>query len=42
MEWETEDGEKGSNHFATKLRDIDADAYLADIKKVGYDEFEGF
>ena len=42
MEWETEDGRKGSNHFTTKLLDIDADAYLADIKKVGYDEFEGF
>ncbi len=42
MEWETEDGIRGSNHFTTKLREIDADAYLADLQKVGYDEFEGF
>lgn len=42
MEWETEDGEKATNHYITQARDLDGDAYLADIAKIGYDQFEGF
>ena len=42
VEWQTEDGVQGSNHYITKTREIDAKQYLVDIKKVGYDEFEGF
>ena len=42
IEWETEDGEKGTNHFITKTADIDAAQYLKNIEQVGYDQFEGF
>ena len=42
IEWRTEDGITGSNHFITKTLEINADQYLLDIKKVGYDQFEGF
>ena len=42
IEWETTEGVKGSNHFITKSLDISAEQYLEDIRKIGYDTFEGF
>ncbi len=42
MEWRTSDGQNGTNHYITKSRDIDAETYLADIGKIGYNTFEGF
>lgn len=42
LEWETENGRKGSNHFVTRTRDISLSRYLLDLQKAGYDEFEGF
>ena len=40
--WETEDGIKGENHFMTETLGISYDDYISAIKKVGFDEFEGF
>ena len=42
LEWESADGARGSNHFVTALRGISYEKYLADLKKAGYDQFEGF
>ena len=42
IRWETEDGRQGSNHYVTKLCNISASDYLFDLKKAGYDCFEGF
>jgi hypothetical protein len=36
------DGKELSNHYATKLKDIDYSEYLSYIGKCGYDDFEGF
>ena len=40
--WETEDGEKGENHFMSETLNISYDDYMEAIHKVGFDEFEGF
>ena len=42
IRWETKDGQKGNNHYVTKLHNISASDYLDDLKKAGYDCFEGF
>ncbi len=42
IEWTAEDGTTGNNHFITKTVEINAEQYLNDIRKVGYDQFEGF
>ena len=42
IEWTRGDGMRGSNHFVTALRGISYGSYLADLKKAGYDQFEGF
>ena len=42
VEWQTESGVQGSNHYITKTQAIDAAQYLADMACAGYDEFEGF
>ena len=42
VEWETDEGIKGSNHYITKSRDISLEQYFRDIEKVEYDAFEGF
>ena len=41
VEWETDDG-AFSNHYCTNLLGINGREYLADLKKCGFDEFEGF
>ena len=42
VEWQTENGVQGSNHYVTKTQAIDAAQYLADMTCAGYNEFEGF
>ena len=42
IEWQTENGQKGKNHFSTKTLDISYAEYLASLEKCGMDEFEGF
>ncbi len=42
IEWENDSGVVGCNHFSTKTLDISYEQYMADIKKVGFDQFEGF
>ena len=45
IEWSYTDGDKtvtGVNHYMTNIIDIDYDEYMGYIKKVGFDEFEGF
>ena len=42
IEWETEDGVRGRNHFATKTLDISYAEYLTALERCGMDEFEGF
>lgn len=45
IEWEYElDGKviSGTNHYVTNIIDLDYDEYMGWIKKVGFDEFEGF
>ena len=41
IEWEC-DGEKGSNHFMTNIKDIDYSEYMGYIEKCGYDLWSGF
>ncbi len=41
IEWEL-DGVKNSNHYMTNIIDINFDEYFSYIKKIGYDNFEGF
>ena len=41
IEWKTE-GKSYSNHYCTNLLGINGKEYLADLKKCGFDEFEGF
>lgn len=40
--WEAEDGTTNSNHYVTKLHDISASDYIADMQKAGYGCWEGF
>ncbi len=40
--WELEGGEAGSNHYYTALKNICYEDYIRDMKKCGYDEWEGF
>jgi beta-mannosidase len=42
VEWETDKGIKGSNHYITKSRDISLEQYFRDIEKAKYNEFDGF
>ncbi|MBQ8342450.1 MAG: hypothetical protein IJY22_08790 [Clostridia bacterium] len=42
IEWETEDGVCGLNHFTTKTLDISYTEYLSALEKCGMNEFEGF
>ena len=45
IEWSYTDGDKtvtGVNHYMTNIIDIDYDEYMGYIKRVGFDEFEGF
>lgn len=42
IEWETEDGVKGSNHYLQGKAPYSYEWYLGCLKKLGYDEFEGF
>lgn len=45
IEWSYElDGKlvSGRNHYVTNIIDLDFDEYMGWIKKVGFDEFEGF
>ena len=42
IEWQTEDGISGCNHFVTKTRDISYSQYMSDMKKAGFYLFEGF
>jgi hypothetical protein len=42
VEWETEDGICGENHFMTETRCISFKDYETAIEKVGFDEYEGF
>ena len=42
IRWQNDIGTRGDNHYITKSLGISAEQYLADIKKIGYDTFEGF
>ena len=42
IEWETEDGEKGINHYLQGKPLYDFEWYMKCLKKLGLDEFEGF
>ena len=42
IDWETEDGEKGSNHYLQGKPKYDFEWYMKCLKKLGLDEFEGF
>lgn len=42
IEWETEDGEKGTNHYLQGKVPYSYEWYLNCLEKLGYDEFEGF
>lgn len=42
IEWETASGEKGSNHYLQGKPLYDFAWYMDCIKKLGFDEFEGF
>jgi len=42
IEWTTEDGISGTNHFTTKTEHVSYEEYLAALQKCGMDEFEGF
>ncbi len=42
VEWESESGTRGNNHFSTQTQNISYEQYIKDITAVGYDEFEGF
>ena len=41
IEWECE-GEKGSNHYMTNIKNIDYSEYMGYIEKCGYDLWSGF
>ena len=40
--WETADGQKGNNHYLQGKPPYRYDWYMECLKKLGYDEFEGF
>lgn len=42
IEWESDDGMRGRNHFATQTRDISYSDYMEALQKSDMDEFEGF
>ncbi|MBQ7321257.1 MAG: hypothetical protein IJW99_04100 [Clostridia bacterium] len=42
MEWDTANGQHGSNHYMTKTQNIDYLKVLKALKECGYDCFEGF
>lgn len=42
IDWETENGEKGSNHYLQGKPKYDFEWYMKCLKKLGLDEFEGF
>ena len=42
IDWETEDGEKGRNHYLQGKPKYDFEWYMKCLKKLGLDEFEGF
>lgn len=42
IEWETEDGRKGSNHYLQGKAPYSYEWYMKCLSKLGYDEFEGF
>lgn len=42
IEWETEDGVKGTNHYLQGQAPYSFDWYMKCLTKLGYDEFEGF
>ena len=42
IQWVDSDGNKGSNHFHTDIKQIDFEKYITALNKVGYDEWEGF
>ena len=42
IEWKTETGETGTNHYLQGAPQFDYDWYMRSLKKMNYDEFEGF
>ena len=42
IEWETGNGEKGTNHYLDGTPKYDYHWYMRCLKSMGYDEFEGF
>ncbi len=42
IEWESDNGVHGANHYSTQTLDISYEQYIKDITTVGFDEFEGF
>ena len=42
IEWETEDGTGGKNHFVNNIKGIDYNRYIDFISKTGIGNFEGF
>lgn len=42
IEWETDSGVKGANHYTTATKGISYEKYMKALKQIGFDEFEGF
>ena len=42
IEWKTETGETGTNHYLQGAPQFDYEWYMRNLKKMNYDEFEGF
>lgn len=42
IEWQTDKGIVGSNHYITETHGLSAKQYFADLERAGYDRFEGF
>lgn len=42
IRWKLQNGTTGTNHYYTRLQNVEYTAYLQDLKACGYDTFEGF